>query len=372
VNPVELGLALAWVVIGLGCWLGYQLFLQNGRLLLRLEALEDELRQLRPPQVEDATGLPIGSVLNDFDLPQLSGGRMTLSQWRGRRVLLIFFNPRCGFCRQMSPELAALPTDPADGRATPLVLTTGDPEENRRLVEEHGIRCPVLLQEDWEVASLYRAAGTPTGYLIDEGGATASTLAVGAQAVLALASADPVPAVDGHGHAAAARGNGFVQHPVTPAPVKSRLNRDGLPAGTPAPGFRLPRLDGGELFLDAYRGRRVLLVFSDPACGPCDRLAPRLERRHRRSPDLPVLMVSRGDPQANRAKAAEHGLTFPIALQRHWEVSRDYGMFATPIGYLIDERGIIAADVAVGVDAILALASRTARHADGKGEPVSR
>jgi hypothetical protein len=82
VNPVELGLALAWVVIGLGCWLGYQLLVQNGRLLLRLEALE---RRLGYPSDSDATeadplaGLPVGSVLHDFDLPTLSGGRMTLS-----------------------------------------------------------------------------------------------------------------------------------------------------------------------------------------------------------------------------------------------------------------------------------------------------
>jgi hypothetical protein len=40
-------------------------------------------------------------------------------------------------------------------------------------------------------------------------------------------------------------------------------------------------------------------------------------------------------------------------------------MFATPIGYLIDEKGVIAADVAVGGDAILALASGPAPSAKG-------
>jgi peroxiredoxin len=101
----------------------------------------------------------------------------------------------------------------------------------------------------------------------------------------------------------------------------------------------------------------VLLVFSDPACGPCNLLVPDLERLHRSAPDLQILMVSRGDPEANREKAREHGLTFPVVLQRQWEISRAYGMFATPIAFLIDERGIIAADVASGSDAILALAS---------------
>jgi hypothetical protein len=67
-------------------------------------------------------------------------------------------------------------------------------------------------------------------------------------------------------------------------------------------------------------------------------------------------MVSRGDPETNRVKSTEHGLTFPIVLQRQWEISREYGMFATPIAYLIDEQGMIAADAAVGGNAILALA----------------
>jgi peroxiredoxin len=136
--------------------------------------------------------------------------------------------------------------------------------------------------------------------------------------------------------------------------ARSRINRDGLPAGRVAPAFRLPRVGGGELSLDDYRGRRVLLVFSDPNCAPCNALAPRLEQLSRSAP-IDVLMISRGDPAANRAKIDEYGLTFPVVLQRHWEISREYAKFATPIAYLIDERSVIAADVAVGIESILAL-----------------
>lgn len=135
----------------------------------------------------------------------------------------------------------------------------------------------------------------------------------------------------------------------------SRINRNGLPRGILAPAFRLARVDGGELALDDYRGQRVLLVFSDPNCGPCNQLAPELERVHRSSSGLQVLMVSRGDPETNRRKVSEHQLTFPVVLQHRWEISREYGIFATPIAYLINEQRIIVADVAVGGDAILAL-----------------
>ncbi len=137
----------------------------------------------------------------------------------------------------------------------------------------------------------------------------------------------------------------------------SRLNRNGLRPGTPAPPFTLPRLDGGELSLGDYAGRRVLLVFSDPDCGPCNLLAPMLERLSKQSPDVSVVMVSRGDPERNRRKVAEHGMTFPVVLQEGWQLSREYAKFATPVAYLIDEKGRIAADVALGMDAILALAA---------------
>jgi peroxiredoxin len=135
----------------------------------------------------------------------------------------------------------------------------------------------------------------------------------------------------------------------------SHINRNGLPHGTLAPAFRLARVDGGELALDEYRGQQVLLVFSDPNCEPCNQLAPKLERLHRSSFDLQVLMVSRGDLETNRRKVSEHRLTFPVILQHRWEISREYGIFATPIAYLIDEQGITMTDVAVGADAILAL-----------------
>src|SRR6266581_9036394 len=71
--------------------------------------------------------------------------------------------------------------------------------------------------------------------------------------------------------------------------ARSRIKRDGLKEGTSAPGFRLPRLDGGELSLEELRGKRVLLVFCDPQCGPCNALAPQLEKFHRGHPEIALV-----------------------------------------------------------------------------------
>ncbi len=138
----------------------------------------------------------------------------------------------------------------------------------------------------------------------------------------------------------------------------SKLKRNGLKPGTVAPEFRLPQLEGGELALSKLRGRLVLLVFSSPRCGPCNALAPKLEKFHRKFPHVELVMISQGEPEENRAKAREHGLTFPIVLQKQWEISREYAFFATPVGYLIDEAGVIAAEAVLGVDGVANLLNR--------------
>jgi peroxiredoxin len=110
--------------------------------------------------------------------------------------------------------------------------------------------------------------------------------------------------------------------------------------------------------LEDYRGRKVVLVFTDPHCQPCDQIAPELARLHRQhqADGVALVMVGRGDAEENRKKAQQNGFDFPVVLQKKWELSRQYGIFATPVAFLINEAGIIARDVAIGADAILELA----------------
>jgi peroxiredoxin len=100
------------------------------------------------------------------------------------------------------------------------------------------------------------------------------------------------------------------------------------------------------------------LVFTDPHCQPCDEIAPELARLHRQhqANGVALVMVGRGDAEENRKKAQQNGFDFPVVLQKKWELSRQYGIFATPVAFLINEAGIIARDVAIGADAILELA----------------
>jgi len=356
-------MVLPWLLLTFGAWVAWQLVRQNGRMLGRLEAIEKRLSPRDAGKPRESRGLTVGALAPDFELPDLVGDRHKLSKFRGKALLLIFFNPKCGFCTKMADDLAALPLDGENGRAVPVVITTGDREDNLQVVGRYGIRCTVLQQKEMEIATQFHAQGTPMGYRIDREGRIASELTIGAEALLKLAEKAPAK-VPANGSNAAANGSAKHGEKDYRSLAASRLNRKGLKAGETAPDFWLPRIDGGELSLREFRGRRVLLVFSDPHCGPCAELAPRLEEIHLQRPDLNVLVISRGDVAENRAKARELGLTFPIVLQQKWEVSLKYAMFATPIGYLIDERGTIVRDVAVGVAPILALASEHSLEAD--------
>jgi peroxiredoxin len=405
IHDMSIGLALAWAVILAGGWLGWQLLRQNGRLLLRLEELEKRLDELEFGEHEQPAGLPIGSDAPVFELPDLAGESKTLAQYRGRSVLLILFNPACGFCRDLLPKLAAISACPLSedkrllsSRLSVLIVTTGDNATNRQLFNEHKLDHPVLLQKETEVASVYKANGTPSGYLISSEGKIASELTIGAEALLEIATeprsshregtdtsvTQPLVS-NGHGADQSLGTSAVTSRFSNRSLARSKIKRDGLKAGTPAPDFRLPRLDGrGELSLSEFRGQHVLLVFSSPRCGPCNTLAPELEKFHREQrrkqaspspqPSPPgegksrsgveVVMISKGEPKENQAKVKEHGLTFPVVLQQQWEISRRYAMFATPIAYLIDETGVVAHDVAVGADAVLELLAQVSRGWD--------
>jgi peroxiredoxin len=179
-------LVIPWVLVAIGCWIGLMLVRQNGRILLALEGLEARLGGAAHPE---EPGLAEGTEAPRFELPGIMGDtRVSLEQFRGRAILLVFFSSDCGFCEEMAPKLAALPLDVPDGRPLPVIVTSGDLEDERDLVREAALRCPVLYDEKDEVAKLYRASATPSGYVIDANGLIASQRVAGADPLLALAT----------------------------------------------------------------------------------------------------------------------------------------------------------------------------------------
>ena len=368
-------LVVSWVIVAVLAGLLFMMVKQHGELILyqqdldiRLEKgayqtgrnVEGAIRDREEEQGQpDFSGLPVGTEAPAFALTDLDGQEKTLDDYLGSPFVVGFFNTDCGYCKDLSPQLGKLPK-----KSHPLVLIShGDLDANRTMARSDKWSCDVVVEEEWDVAAQFKSAGTPSGYLVGADGRIASKQAIGSQALLELLEMEPqVPEPGENGDSTDEHGNGNGSGPVA-TPVnrrdvsQSRLPRNGLAVGTIAPAFALEDLQGKTRSLLDYRGKRVLLVFSDVTCGPCEQLAPELVKLYEERPDdFEIVMISRGEIEENKRKAKAFGYSFPVLLQNGWEISKDYAMFATPIGYLIDADGIIVRDVAQGNEAILALA----------------
>jgi thiol-disulfide isomerase/thioredoxin len=136
---------IALGLLGIEGWFLLQLLSQNGRLLVRVEALEARLAagpgHGLPMVMRE---LPLGSAAPDFALPDLEGRERRLRHFLGKPLLMVFFSPRCGYCAEMAPRLGQLP----ESGPRVLLISEGNPEEHRRMAAEHGWRCDVLLQKN--------------------------------------------------------------------------------------------------------------------------------------------------------------------------------------------------------------------------------
>ena len=131
----------------------------------------------------------------------------------------------------------------------------------------------------------------------------------------------------------------------------------GLPVGAGAPEFEIPDLDGVQVTLRSLisGSTPVMLVFTDPGCGPCSALMPQIAAWQRdEAQRLRIALISRGGRDANLAHAREHGVA-DVLVQGDREVSERFGVQGTPSAVLIAADGTIASPARAGADAIKAL-----------------
>jgi len=158
----------------------------EGKIASRIAAGLDAIRALvaratLPPPVKKGDAVP------SLRLPDLTGKTMDLAALRGRPTLLLFWNPSCGFCQKMLPDVKTWKRP--EGAPELVVISSGSPEANR----EQGFRAKVLLDPYFGSGKVFGATGTPSAVVLDEEGRVASEVGIGGPAVFALAGVE-VPA----------------------------------------------------------------------------------------------------------------------------------------------------------------------------------
>jgi len=198
-----------------------------------------------------------------------------------------------------------------------------------------------VLDQNFGAGSAFGAIGTPMAVLVDEEGKIASELAAGASAVLALAGAAQDQA-----------GNGSAGGQAIPAARK---------IGEPAPPVKLPNLKGNTVDLADFRGKKTLVLFWNPGCGFCQQMLDDLKAWEANPPKgaPKLLVVSAGTMEDNRAM----GLRSTVVLDQGFSAGLAFGASGTPSAVLVDRKGRIASEVAVGAPAVLALAGASQKEA---------
>ncbi len=113
-----------------------------------------------------------------------------------------------------------------------------------------------------------------------------------------------------------------------------------------APDFTLDQLDGEPITFSDLRGKAVVLNLWASWCPPCQAEMPALQAAYQQDGGrgLVVLAVNTTfqDREADAAAFVEnHGLTFPVALDRDGSTSRRYLLRALPSTFFIDPDGVI-------------------------------
>jgi thiol-disulfide isomerase/thioredoxin/uncharacterized membrane protein YphA (DoxX/SURF4 family) len=318
-----------------------QILQQQGRVLLRLEALEQgagsrTLQEERPE--EPKIGLPIGETAPSFELSNLEGSRTSLHDLlkREKPMMLLFSHPDCGPCQSLLPDIPNWQSSLEDDFSI-VMIAEGSIDANRAKAESFGIR-DVLVQEDREVSGQYDVRGTPAAVIVAANGVVASYVAHGIDAIRELVG-------------------------VLFSQKQARLREaDTLSIGNPVPDLAFEAVSGEKVALSDLKDRETVLLFWNPQCGFCQRMLPDLQEWEKTaSADAPRLVVlSTGSVSENRAM----GLRSTVLYDPQSSAATAFGAHGTPMGILLDSEGRVASRVVAGAEAVFELANKRGNSTD--------
>jgi peroxiredoxin len=117
----------------------------------------------------DLPGLAVGIEAPDFQLKDLQGHTVKLSDFRGKKVMLNFWAPWCPPCKQEMPEMQKF--HEAAGNEVSILAVNIDPQYNSaKFLGKMGITFPILLDGEDKVNTQYGVMTIPTTFFIDEKG----------------------------------------------------------------------------------------------------------------------------------------------------------------------------------------------------------
>lgn len=163
---ISIGIILVLVVIMLGTYIKKEL---DQSAAISKQALGKEL------ELGVEIGLEQGQLAPDFTLLNLQGEPLTLSDLRGKRVVLNFWATWCPPCEAEMPHMQKYyekygEQDNVEIVGVNLTYAKEKVERVEQFLKSYNITFPVVLEPDESVAAQYEIITIPSTYMIDTTG----------------------------------------------------------------------------------------------------------------------------------------------------------------------------------------------------------
>ena len=113
----------------------------------------------------------VGNVAPDFQLQNLDGQSITLSDLKGNPVLINFWATWCGPCVSEMPHLQEIHNEWSDRGLIVLAINWGESaSEVEQFLQAHNLSLPVLLDTNQVVARKCGTRSIPVTFFIDKNG----------------------------------------------------------------------------------------------------------------------------------------------------------------------------------------------------------
>ncbi len=113
----------------------------------------------------------VGKPAPDFQLNTLDGQPTSLSNLKGKPVLINFWQIRCPPCRMEMPYLQQIYDEWSDKGLVLLAINIGEsPSQVAEFMQSQRLSFPVLLDMEGKIAERYSIRAIPTSFFIDRDG----------------------------------------------------------------------------------------------------------------------------------------------------------------------------------------------------------
>jgi len=158
-----------WVVVIAGLWIGVLI----GGFAIGIAALTGKLSLFDNSSTGDGGAMALieyEGPAPDFELPDVNGQMVRLSDLEGQVVVVNFWATWCGPCVREMPLFQEYQDRYGPGLVVLGVNEEESPETVREFVDELGISYTILIDRDTKAASIYKVMMLPTTLFIDKEG----------------------------------------------------------------------------------------------------------------------------------------------------------------------------------------------------------